>query len=124
MWLRAALPRLRYDQLMDLGWKVLIPLSLGWLLIVAGVVVWHWWGLLLAVGVVAAAVVLLRALVVGRRSATASERPSSSRRSAGAPARPREYLAGTAPVAATEGPADEPPVRPAATTSGSSAGSS
>ncbi len=44
VWFRAALPRLRYDQLMDLGWKRLIPMSLGWLLLVAGIVAWGWGG--------------------------------------------------------------------------------
>jgi NADH-quinone oxidoreductase subunit H len=35
IWLRAALPRLRYDQLMDLAWKVGIPLGLLWLAVSA-----------------------------------------------------------------------------------------
>ncbi len=37
MWLRGTMPRLRYDQFMRLGWKVLIPFSLVWILALAGV---------------------------------------------------------------------------------------
>jgi NADH-quinone oxidoreductase subunit H len=37
IWLRGTLPRLRYDQFMRLGWRVLIPASLAWIVLVATV---------------------------------------------------------------------------------------
>ena len=35
IWLRGTLPRLRYDQFMKFGWKAFIPVSIGWIMIVA-----------------------------------------------------------------------------------------
>jgi NADH-quinone oxidoreductase subunit H len=45
LWFRATFPRYRYDQIMRLGWKVFIPITIVWLMVVGGLVVaeaWPW----------------------------------------------------------------------------------
>ena len=43
-WVKATVPRYRYDQLMRLGWKVFLPISLFWVCLVSGYLMWigHW----------------------------------------------------------------------------------
>lgn len=43
IWVRAAFPRYRYDQLMRLGWKVFLPLSLGWVIFTASLLLSFDW---------------------------------------------------------------------------------
>jgi NADH-quinone oxidoreductase subunit H len=43
LWFRATFPRYRYDQIMRLGWKVFIPLTLVWLVVIGGWMQTPWW---------------------------------------------------------------------------------
>ncbi|NMN97410.1 NADH-quinone oxidoreductase subunit NuoH [Antrihabitans stalactiti] len=81
IWLRGTLPRLRYDQFMKLGWKILIPISLLWVMVVATVRAFRNEGYeiksiaLVIAGVVVALLVLALAwkLVRGSRARVADE---------------------------------------------------
>ena len=43
LWFRATFPRYRYDQIMRLGWKVFIPLTIVWLVVIGGLMQSSWW---------------------------------------------------------------------------------
>jgi len=46
LWFRATFPRYRYDQIMRLGWKVFLPLTIGWIVVLGAWMqtpLWVWW---------------------------------------------------------------------------------
>jgi len=79
VWIRATLPRLRYDQLMDLGWKRLIPIALAWLMIVAAFQVSRAWGAVAFGGCVLGAILLWRAIEVGKGAAAVEATAEAAR---------------------------------------------
>jgi NADH-quinone oxidoreductase subunit H len=42
LWIRATFPRYRYDQIMRLGWKILLPITIIWIVVIALAVQFHW----------------------------------------------------------------------------------
>ena len=69
VWLRGTLPRLRYDQFMHFGWKVLIPLNLVWILAVTSIHVlrdrgWPSWEATVVPLAIVLVVVVLPALMI------------------------------------------------------------
>lgn len=101
IWLRGSLPRMRYDQFMALGWKVLIPVSLAWIVAVATIRVISLEGQIDRTYLVAAIAVLLvltlGLMMIGDKGDKGEEGEEAARRTAGAE-EPHDAFAGGFPV--------------------------
>ncbi|MGH3979643.1 MAG: NADH-quinone oxidoreductase subunit NuoH [Pseudonocardiaceae bacterium] len=126
VWLRGTLPRLRYDQFMKVGWKVLVPASLAWMVLVSGARVLRntqvtTTEFLIGGGVVLGALVLVALLLPDR--ATREEGEAVPTAGSDYPLPPLDLAVPAVPrrqAAVTGGAAGGQDHRPAAVTAGSS----
>src|SRR5580704_521654 len=120
VWLRGTLPRVRYDQLMRFGWKILIPASLAWILMIATIRVWRQHGGSTPVYIVGGAI-LGALLVLAWAGDVAAERRRIATAEAAEPAA-QEPEPGAAPPSFPIPPLDLPHYHGVGVTAGSGGG--
>jgi NADH-quinone oxidoreductase subunit H len=120
IWLRGTLPRMRYDQFMAFGWKVLIPINLVWILDITAVHVlhdrgWEWWRSVAVPAAITLLVVVVPGLMIweGKRARDLSDRAEQEEEASQAPLTfpipPMDLVVPTPPRMLTKVNAGAPP---------------